>query len=88
MSIMASSYDYSDACRHVNGTITIPNTGMVGASYNSNKMLILKISAQFINYISKINNTQIDDANAIDLVMPMYILIEYNDIYSKTFGSL
>ena len=45
MSIMASSYDYSDACRHVNGTITIPNTGTVGASYNSNKMLILKISA-------------------------------------------
>ena len=42
MSIMTSSYDYSDACRHFNGTITNPNTGTVGASYNSNKMLIFK----------------------------------------------
>ena len=42
MSIMTSSYDYSGACRHVNGTITIPNTGTVGASYNSNKLLIFK----------------------------------------------
>ena len=38
--------------------------------------------------ISKINNTQIDNAEYIDIVMPMYNLIEYSDNYSKTSGSL
>ena len=31
---------------------------------------------------------QIDNAKDIDIVMPMYNLIEYSDIYAKTFGSL
>ena len=31
---------------------------------------------------------QIDDAEYIDIVMPMYNLIEYSDNYSKTSGSL
>ena len=38
--------------------------------------------------ISEINNTQIDNAKYIDIVMPMYNLIEYSDNYSKTSGSL
>ena len=38
--------------------------------------------------MSKINNTQIDNAEYIDIVMPMYNLIEYSDNYSKTSGSL
>ena len=42
----------------------------------------------FTSCISKINNTQIDDAEYIDIVMSMYNLIEYSDNYSKTFGSL
>ena len=39
-------------------------------------------------YISKINNTQIDIAECIDIVMPMYSFIEYSDNYSKTSGNL
>ena len=42
----------------------------------------------FTNCISEINNTQIDNARDIDIVMPMYSLIEYSDNYSKTSGSL
>ena len=42
----------------------------------------------FTNYISKINNTQIDNAECIDIVMPMYNLIEYSNNYSKTFERL
>ena len=42
----------------------------------------------FINCISKINNTQIGNVKDIDIVMPMYNLIEYSDNYSKTYGSL
>ena len=31
---------------------------------------------------------QVDDAHKIDVVMPMYNLIEYSDAYSKTSRSL
>ena len=34
------------------------------------------------------NNTDIDNAKYVDIVMPMYNLIEYSDNYAKTSGSL
>ena len=49
----------------------------------ANKKVILN-SAPFTKYISRINITLVDDANDIDVVMPMYNLIEYSDNYSKT----
>ena len=39
------------------------------------KGVAFKNCAPFINCISEINNTQIDDAKDIDIVMPMYNLI-------------
>ena len=42
----------------------------------------------FIDFISEIDNTQIDNAKYIDVVMQMYNLIEYSDNYSKTSESL
>ena len=50
--------------------------------------MIFKNWAPFTRCISKINNTEIDNAQYIDIVMPMYNLIEYSDNYSKTSGSL
>ena len=44
--------------------------------------------APFINCISEINNTQIDNAKDIDIVMTRYNLIEYSDNYAKTSGRL
>ena len=44
--------------------------------------------APFTKCISKTNNTQIDNVEYIDIVMPMYNLIEYSDNYSETSGSL
>ena len=44
--------------------------------------------ALFTNCISKVNNTQVDNAHDIDVVMPMYNLIEYSDTYSKSSESL
>ena len=38
--------------------------------------------------MSKINDTQIDNAEYIDKVMSMYNLIEHSDNFSKTSGSL
>ena len=78
--------DYSDAYILVKGNITVNNTA--AAANNTNKKVIFKNCAPFTNCISKINNTQIDNAEYIDIVMPMYNLIEYNDNYSKTSGSL
>ena len=42
----------------------------------------------FTNYISRKNNTQVDDADEIDVVIPMYNLIEYGDNHSKASGIL
>ena len=49
---------------------------------------MIKNYTPFTNYISEINNTQIDDAKDIGIVMPVHNLIEYSDNYSKTSGSL
>ena len=79
--------DYSDSYIHVKGTITVPNTGNAAAPNNIDKKVICKICVSFINCISEINNAQVDDAHDIDVVMPMYNLIEYSNAYSETSGS-
>ena len=50
--------------------------------------MIIKTCAPFTDCISKINNTQVDNAKDNDIVIPMLNLIEYSDNYSKTSGSL
>ena len=50
--------------------------------------MAFKNNAPLISCISKINNTLIDNAVNVDIVMPMYSLIEYSKNYSKTTGSL
>ena len=81
--------DYSDAYVLVKGNITVNNTAAAGApANNTNKKVIFKNCASFINCISKISNTDIDNAKYIDIVIPKYNLIEYSDNYSKTSGSL
>ena len=89
--LKSSLCDYSDAYILVKGTISVNNTAAQGAAANNNnnnKKVIFKNCAPFTNCISEINNTQIDNAKDIDIVMPMYNLIEYSDNYAKTTGSL
>ena len=50
--------------------------------------MTFKNCAPFTKCINRINNTEIDNAKDIDIVMPMYNLIEYSDNYSKASGSL
>ena len=70
------------------GNITVNNTAGTGAAANNaNKKVMFKICAPFTKCISKINNTQIDNAE-YNIVMPMYNLIEYSDNHSKTSGSV
>ena len=87
--LKSSLCDYSDAYILVKGTISVNNTAAQGAAANNtNKKVISKSCAPFTNCVSEINNTQIDNAKDIDIVMPMYNLIEYSDNYAKTTGSL
>ena len=81
--------DYSDSYILAKGAMTVPNTAAAGtAGSNANKKVIFKNYAPFTDCITQINNTQIDDAQKIDVVMPMYNLIEYSGAYSKTSVSL
>ena len=50
--------------------------------------MAFKNNASFINCISKINGAQIDNAEDLDTVMPMYNLLKYRKNYRKTTGSL
>ena len=52
------------------------------------RKLVFKSNAPFINCISKINGVKIDNAEDLDVVMPMYNLLEYSKNYRKTTGSL
>ena len=87
--LRSSFCDYGDAYMVVKGNISVNNTAAeAAAANNTNKKVIFKNCAPFTSCISKINNAQIDDAEYIDILMPMYNLLEYSDNYSKTSGSL
>ena len=87
--LKSSLCDYSDAYILVKGTISASNTAAAGAAVNNdNRKVIFKNCAPFTNCISEINNTQVDKAKDIDIVMPMYNLIEYSNNYVKTSGIL
>ena len=87
--LRSSLCDYSDAYILVKGNITVNNTAVDGAdANNTNKSVIFNNLAPFTRCINKINNTEIDDAQYIDIVMLVQNLIEYSENYSKTSGSL
>ena len=83
--------DYSDAYILLKGTITNTGDGDDDAAKwtdERDKGVIFKNSAPFTKCISRIKNTDIDNAKDIHIVKPIYNLIEYSDNYSKTSGSL
>ena len=87
--LKSSLCDYSDAYILVKGTTTVNNTAAADVDANdNNKTVIFKNCAPFTNCISEINKTKLNNAKDIDIVMPMYNVIEYSDNYSKTYGIL
>ena len=87
--LRSSLCDFSDAYILVKGNITVNNTAGAGADVNNtSKKVIFKNFTPFTKCISKINNTQIDNAQYINTVMRMYNLIEHSNNYSKTSASL
>ena len=83
--------DQSDAQILVKGKITITGAGADAAARKvdeRDKGVIFKNCTPFINCKSEINNTEIDNAKDIDIVVPMYKFLEYSDNYSKTSRNL
>ena len=77
--LKSSLCDYSDAYIPVKGRITIAGAGDNAAARQTDerdKSVAFKNCAPFTNCISEINNTQVDNAKDIDIVMPIYNLIE------------
>ena len=76
--------DYADAYILVIGTITVTaNAGANNIRDKRNRKLILKNNAPFVSCITRVNGELIEDADDLNVVMPMYNLLE-----RKTIGSL
>ena len=73
--------DYSDACILVTENITV--TGG-----DANTRVAFKNCAPFTKCITHINDEHIDNADNLDIIIPMYNLIKYSDNYSYTSGSV
>ena len=70
------------------GTITVANFASAVADANKTSgKVIFKNCAPFTNCISEISNAQVNNVKDLDILMPMYNLIEYCNNYSKTSGS-
>ena len=85
--LKSSLCDYSHAYILVKEIITITGAEADAAARQADerdKGVIFKNCAPFINCKTEINNTEIDNAKDIDIVMQMDNLIEYSDNYSKT----
>ena len=84
--------NYSDAYILVKGSITVTASEANNDAYNirdkRNRPLILKNNAPFVSCITRVNGELIEDADDLDIVMPMYSLLEYSKNYRKTMGSL
>ena len=84
--LRSSLCDNSDAYILIKGTITITRDAQ--KVDERNKGVMFRNCVPFTNCISEINNTQVDNAKDLYVVMTMYNLIKYPNNYSKTSGSL
>ena len=81
----------SDLCSFIDSYIVVKGTITVTSPDNAqknNKAVAFKNNASFINCISKIDGVKIDNAEDLDVVVPMYSLTGYSNNYRKTTGSL
>ena len=79
--IKTSFCDYSYAYILVTRDIT-------ATGGNENTKVSFKNCAPFKRCLTHINDEHIDTAENLDIIMPMYNLIQYSDNYSHTSGSL
>ena len=91
LTLRSNLCDCSDAYILVKGIITVTAPGVNNGAKNirdkRNRPLILKNNAPFVSCVTRINGELIEDADDLDIVMPMYNLLEYSKNV-KTIGSL
>ena len=75
----------SDLCDYSNVSAT---NGANNIRDKKNRPLAFKNNAPFISCISKVDDVLIENAEGLDIVMPMYNLLEYSKNFSKASGSL
>ena len=83
--------DYRDAYMLVTRRVTITGAGADAAAWQEHerdKGVIFKNCTPCINCKSEINNTEINNAKNVDIVIPIYNMTEYSDNYSKISGIL
>ena len=80
-SIESNICDYSDAYILVTGNINV-------AGGDNNTKVVFKNCSPFEKGSTEIDGTLVDEADFINITMPMYNLIEYSDNYSDSSGSL
>ena len=92
--LRSNSCDYADAYILLKGTITFTGAGDDDAAKRldeRNKGVIFKNCAPFTKCISRVNNTDIDASQDIDIVMPIYNLLNIVIIIQKhleVYGSI
>ena len=87
----ASFCDHNITYILVEGRITVVRRGADAAAFaadRNNKGVVFKNCAPFVKCINKINNAEVDNAEDLDIVMPMYNLFEYSKNYAKSSASL
>ena len=73
--------DYSDAYIIVTGDITAEGG-------NANTNVAFKNYAPFTRCVTHINDVHVETAENLDIIMPMYNLLEYSDNYADSSGIL
>ena len=86
--LLSDLCDFSDAHIVVKGDIILTKDADRGFIDIRNRFLAFKNDAKFTNCISKINNVLIENTEDLDVVMPMYNLLECSKNYRKTTGNL
>ena len=84
--------NFNEAYIVVTGKVNASNANLPGNINPPNgivysQKVALKNSAPFFNCILKINNQFTEDAQDLDIVMPMYNLLNYSKNFKKTTGS-
>ena len=88
ITVIKKRFTATDFERPNNTNNNATNTNNANNNTFGEKKLVFKNNAPFINCISKINGIKTDNAEDLDVVMPMYNLLEYSKNYKKTTGSL
>ena len=90
--LKSNLWDYRDAYIPFKGKISVAaawaTPSVIQVDRYNKKEIYIWNCVRFPECVTEINNTQVDKAKDLDIVIPMSKLIEYSDNYWKISGSL